>query len=709
MKMLCNRAVLGLSLAVGLLLAGGCTDTTSDAGIRVSPDEETTIVSDGGEVEITIPAGAVAEDGTVRVTVSTTTPDPPEGAKDAIVVLEVTGVDELYEPARLAFSLPSPTSTLDMPVQVFHRKTVDSPWTILPSWYEGGQVVSHAMGFSTFLVAVADVPSQSIRHEVPNYSLDEHAIHFGNDTWTSESVIRDFSFAGGLFQERANGLCFGMAATSFDYFVAGRRVPAGRLAVTEVGLFGVDGFTNTGNYHSDALASYVLGRQSDQLGQNLSFLFSFRNLRDRARINLSHAHHVFSSIMQNARPVIVSMTSDTLFSGGADGHAVLAYSATRTYDASTDTLVYVFDVYDPNAYRYRYTDPPSHWHGRSHVRVQVENYESSRASGGTFSMTAQLGLSEPSEHPDPPAPRSLLNIMAYNPAGKSASPWSNPTLHDVAISVSGPELTIVPSWSHPNARGDIAEVAWMITSGSGHVVADGQTPANATDTYIVDISGLTHGEFGLHTMVRDAQGNLSNVASAVFRLSDPGGTLPGALVDDFDDRDYTHDPTWTLVVAGNKDDNPAVNYVDVSSQFARFVSTNHGGRGGSVGLRIDVAIPVDSDTTVRFDALATFRDVGNGCGWTCREYPANVLLHLEDATGTAYRVIYGVNYGGAVQDQSGEDWRIITTSVAQGVWARDLSFRVRDAWPHAVRITAVQIHGSGWNFDGGIDNIAIGR
>lgn len=196
-------------------------------------------------------------------------------------------------------------------------------------------------------------------------------------------------------------------------------------------------------------------------------------------------------------------------------------------------------------------------------------------------------------------------------------------------------------------------------------------------------------------------------ATASVTIVADSGPVPNVLIDDFDDRDYTVNPSWTHFIAGNKDLDPALNYVDVSNQYARWVSSSHGGRGGSVGLEIGVDIPVSDDTHLQFDALATFRDVGAGCGWNCREYPANVALHLEDASGGTFQVIYAVNYGDALEDQLHDDRRFITTPVAQDIWERGLRFNVRDGWPSAVRVTMVRVYGSGWNFDGGIDNIAL--
>ena len=298
-----------------------------------------------------------------------------------------------------------------------------------------------------------------------------------------------------------------------------------------------------------------------------------------------------------------------------------------------------------------------------------------------------------------PTGTTTYTLTATNEAGySSATATVNVTsVDDVAVTLVPATATLAPATTQQftaTVTGTDTRVTWETTcgsmSGTGNIV-----------------TFTAPSQEGACEVTARSVADPSAFATATVTVTGDPGPLPAALFDDFDDRDYASNPAWTLLIAGNKDLDPALNYVDVSNQYARFVSTNHGGRGGSVGLEIEVDIPVDDHTTLRFDALATFRDVGDGCGWTCREYPANVAVYLEDASGDEYRVTYAVNYGGALQDQSGPDWRLITTPVTQGVWERDLGFNLREGWSPAARITMVRIFGSGWNFDGGIDNIVI--
>ena len=186
--------------------------------------------------------------------------------------------------------------------------------------------------------------------------------------------------------------------------------------------------------------------------------------------------------------------------------------------------------------------------------------------------------------------------------------------------------------------------------------------------------------------------------------SNPGGTPTGSsLSDNFDDLNYTANPSWALV--NNVGSRGSMSSGD---GYAHFIKTNSGGLGGSVGISIDVDIPVDANTHVSFDALANYRDVGAGCGWTCGEYPANVRITVQDASGTDYTVQYSYNYGTAITDKTDTNFKQYAFSIDQGVWARGQNFRIQDAWPQAVKVTKVHLLGGGWNLDGGIDNIYVG-
>jgi PKD repeat protein len=108
-----------------------------------------------------------------------------------------------------------------------------------------------------------------------------------------------------------------------------------------------------------------------------------------------------------------------------------------------------------------------------------------------------------------------------------------------------------------------------------------------------------------------------------------------------------------------------------------------------------------------FDANVISRDIANGCGNSCDDYPIIIRLFLKDAHGAWLTFDYALNYGEALEARNESDYRRIVRSVTQGQWVRDISYRLRDAFPMATQIAGIELISSGWNFDGRYDNLRI--
>ncbi|MDZ7697900.1 MAG: SUMF1/EgtB/PvdO family nonheme iron enzyme [Deltaproteobacteria bacterium] len=175
-----------------------------------------------------------------------------------------------------------------------------------------------------------------------------------------------------------------------------------------------------------------------------------------------------------------------------------------------------------------------------------------------------------------------------------------------------------------------------------------------------------------------------------------------AFSDNFNDGNFDISPAWTEV---NKDDRPGT--VSVINYALRVYRTGAYGNGGSVGIEIETDIPVNDGTKVSFDGKAVSRDVGDGCGWTCGEFPVVVYLYLEDSSGNELFLKYALNYGDAIENRETADWKQIAMSVPQGEWVRNINYIIRDAWPNAAKITKIYLFGNGWDFEGYMDNIRI--
>lgn len=174
------------------------------------------------------------------------------------------------------------------------------------------------------------------------------------------------------------------------------------------------------------------------------------------------------------------------------------------------------------------------------------------------------------------------------------------------------------------------------------------------------------------------------------------------FIENFDDGNFTSSPVWNEV---NQDDFQRT--VEVVDGTLRLLTVGSNGNGGEVGIEIFPDLPVTDTTRVIFDGRVISRNVATGCGFSCGEYPVNVRLTLEDASGQELRLLYVLNYGGALLDLDEPTVVRKGFNVPQGEWVRNISNLIRDSFPNAVRITRIYLVGSGWSYDGFIDNLRI--
>ena len=173
------------------------------------------------------------------------------------------------------------------------------------------------------------------------------------------------------------------------------------------------------------------------------------------------------------------------------------------------------------------------------------------------------------------------------------------------------------------------------------------------------------------------------------------------FLETFDDGDYTSNPPG---VAINPDD--ARGYAAVVQNELRILRDVSGGNGGSISVVYDTLIPVTSETIVKFDVKPTYSDVINGCGNSCGEYPINVRLTLLLDNSETIFLQYSYGYQGSVDKEDDLLIRKAFGDVEQDAWLFNEHFRIYDSI-EANQIVEVIIFGSGWDFEGYVDNLVI--
>ena len=487
------------------VLVGADTEAVS------SPDEDASLRDPSGDVEITLPAGAVPEAANVRIGVGHGD-DAPDEAKSIEAVIDVSGIGHLAVPVEVRFRLPSDRDAASE-YAVFRRSSDGGPWSELPSWVEGDQVVAMTGSFSTlglFGIGTRSKPeaytiSASVRNEAGReFDRLTYGTHFGNNAHDVGDIAREFN-------ERIDGLCYGAALVTADYFAANRSAPIAR------------------NFSGDDLriqnmkfGELLVRRQNEQpfwrsVAEKAETLLEPAK---RAQQIASGAETAFQLIQDGELALLGLWASPTLLPPRRfQGHAVLAYDVVKTYDADRDELIYSFYTYDVNATSVTYSDSLRITQYNSTVWVRIRNYHAYRVLPLTGRVDWHYDSGPLAAGFDP------ATFFAY-PADRltGALPWTNPVLDGVAAAVDGQRLQVTPSMTHPDA-GHGATITGILVRvfGSGGEVVYSSGGDLTGATYEVEYD-LQPGEYTAWVMVQDDQENWSNREDVTFTVEGVAAT-----------------------------------------------------------------------------------------------------------------------------------------------------------------------------------------
>jgi hypothetical protein len=483
------------------------------------PEEESVVESEAGTVRVQVPAGAVDAAGDLAIR-SAAPEGLPEEAQWVVAAAHVSSSQELEQLARLSFTVPEEELAAGFGYQVFRRGTSSEPWERLSAVAIDGRLTVVTPGFSEFALAVTEIRSYDLRHAVAGFESALYGLHFGNDP---AQMRRRFGDDAVESHPVFSGICYGMSMTASDYYAAAIPSPAGREH-RDVATFGRATSHPDWVHASEALVRYASSRQNTQyLGFVLRTMGNWFNdlLNDYAMV--TEVQRVAASV-RAGHPTPVGVGSGWLGGQIQTGHVVLAYGARESYDAVTDELRIVLDVYDPN--RYANVDPSTHQHRHTPatITLTVGNYEGGKRLWERPTVRIQHSLHW--SHQGTPYTIDVLFRMEPQPRTDHL-PRSNPVVGSLDVAQTDDVVRLRPTVTHASPGGRVTRLAWRVTDASGAVRSYGLTGVGAPATQVeIPRSSLGTGALVAHVMAQEEQGSWSNAYVATFAIH-PGQLAVG--------------------------------------------------------------------------------------------------------------------------------------------------------------------------------------
>jgi hypothetical protein len=228
-------------------------------------------------------------------------------------------------------------------------------------------------------------------------------------------------------------------------------------------------------------------------------------------------------------------------------------------------------------------------------------------------------------------------------------------------------------------------------------------------TQVIEID--TEGKYTIEVDAVGAQWWLKIGVEQPPAKTTPAPTPPTSscvIQDKFNDGDFTANPIWNTDIWGLS---LSPGTVDVENGELHIKQSGARKNGNGAGIYMDLDIPIAGEKAVlTFDVKSIYSTVPGGSGDGNLDYPACLVLTLQDTNGQEEQLGIGYSYRGGYSGFAPGNPNIYIVgygNVSQDTWLRGESIVVQDYCPTASKVTSIWIGGMGWDYESRFDNICL--